>query len=100
MVLVILAVVQIVLLAILVILFLTKGRSDLQNSVPELLTGLTDLRALRRNDLRARFLAICVPCGKTASAIRNKPDRKPRRKRDRRVRNCSNPAGPARRATE
>ena len=45
MVLVILAVVQIVLLAILVILFLTKGRSDLQNSVPELLTGLADLRS-------------------------------------------------------
>ena len=45
MVLVILAVVQIVLLAILVILFLTKGRSDLQNSVPKLLTGLADLRA-------------------------------------------------------
>jgi hypothetical protein len=44
MVLVILAVVQIFLLAILVILFLTKGRSDLQNSVPELMTGLADLR--------------------------------------------------------
>lgn len=44
MLLVILAVVQIALLAILVILFLTKGRSDLQNSVPELLTGLADLR--------------------------------------------------------
>ena len=27
------------------ILFLTKGRNDLQNSVPELLTGLADLRA-------------------------------------------------------
>jgi DNA recombination protein RmuC len=45
MVLVILAVVQIVLLAILVILFVTKGRSDLKNSVPELLTGLADLRS-------------------------------------------------------
>ncbi len=45
MLLVILAVVQIVLLAVLVILFLTKGRSDLQNSVPELLTGLADLHA-------------------------------------------------------
>ncbi len=44
MLLVILAVVQIVLLAILVILFLTKGRNDLQNSFPELLTGLADLR--------------------------------------------------------
>ncbi|MGD0414517.1 MAG: DNA recombination protein RmuC [Terriglobales bacterium] len=44
MLLVILAVVQIVLLAVLVILFLTKARSDLQNSVPELLTGLADLR--------------------------------------------------------
>jgi DNA recombination protein RmuC len=43
MVLVILAVVQIVLLAVLVILFLTKRRSDLQNSVPELMTGLADL---------------------------------------------------------
>lgn len=43
MLLVILAVVQIVLLAVLVILFLTKGRSDLQNSVPELLTRLADL---------------------------------------------------------
>ena len=45
MLLVILAVVQIVLLAALVILFLTKGRNDLQNSVPELLTGLADLHA-------------------------------------------------------
>jgi hypothetical protein len=46
MLLVILAVIQIVLLAVLVILFLTKRRSDLQNSVPELLTGLVDLRPL------------------------------------------------------
>lgn len=45
MLLVILAVVQIVLLAILVIFFLTKRRSDLQNSVPELLTGLAELRS-------------------------------------------------------
>jgi len=45
MLLVILAVIQIVLLAIFVILFLTKGRSDLRNSVPELLTGLADLHA-------------------------------------------------------
>jgi hypothetical protein len=36
MLLVILAVIQIVLLAIFVILFLTKGRSDLRNSVPEI----------------------------------------------------------------
>jgi DNA recombination protein RmuC len=42
--LVILAVAQILLLAVVVILFLTKGRSDLQNSVPELRTGLADLR--------------------------------------------------------
>ena len=45
MLLVILAVVQLVLLAVLVILFLMKGRSDLQNSVPELLNGLADLHA-------------------------------------------------------
>ncbi len=45
MLLVILAVIQIVLLAIFVILFLTKGRSDLRSSVPELLTGLTNLHA-------------------------------------------------------
>jgi predicted component of type VI protein secretion system len=45
MLLVILAVIQIVLLAIFVILFVTKGRSDLRNSVPELLTGLADLHA-------------------------------------------------------
>jgi len=45
MLLVILAVIQIVLLAIFVILFLTKGQSDLRNSVPELLTGLADLHA-------------------------------------------------------
>ena len=45
MLLVILAVIQIVLLAIFVILFLTKGRSDLRSSVPELLTGLADLHA-------------------------------------------------------
>jgi hypothetical protein len=45
MLLVILAVIQIILLAIFVILFLTKGRSDLRNSVPELLTGLADLHA-------------------------------------------------------
>jgi len=45
MLLVILAVIQFVLLAVLVILFLTKGRNDLQNSVPELLTGLADLRS-------------------------------------------------------
>ena len=45
MLLVILAVAQILLLAVVVILFfLTKGRSDLQNSVPELRTGLADLR--------------------------------------------------------
>ncbi len=44
MLLVILAVIQIILLAVLVILFLTNRRSDLQNSVPELLTGLADLR--------------------------------------------------------
>jgi len=42
---VILAVVQIVLLAVLVILFLTKGRGDLRSSVPELLTGLANLHA-------------------------------------------------------
>ena len=45
MLLVILAVIQIVLLAIFVILFLTKGRGDLRSSVPELLTGLADLRS-------------------------------------------------------
>jgi DNA recombination protein RmuC len=45
MLLVILAVIQTVLLAVLVILFLTKRRSDLQNSVPELMTGLADLRS-------------------------------------------------------
>jgi DNA recombination protein RmuC len=45
MLLVILAVIQIVLLAIFVILFLTKGWNDLRNSVPQLLTGLADLRA-------------------------------------------------------
>jgi DNA recombination protein RmuC len=45
MLLVILAVVQIVLLAIFVILFLTKGRGDLGSSVPELLTGLANLHA-------------------------------------------------------
>jgi DNA recombination protein RmuC len=45
MLLVVLAIVQIILLAVLVILFLTKGRSDLQNSVPELLTSLADLHA-------------------------------------------------------
>ena len=44
MLLVILAVVQIVLLSVVVILFLARGRKDLQNSVPELLTGLVDLR--------------------------------------------------------
>ena len=44
MLLVILAVIQIVLLAVLVILFLARGRKDLQNSVPVLLTGLADLR--------------------------------------------------------
>src|SRR6202008_1710302 len=44
MLLVILAVAQILLLAVVVILFLTKGRSDLQNSVPELRTGLADPR--------------------------------------------------------
>ena len=47
MLLVILAVIQIVLLAIFVILFLTKGRGDLRSSVPELLTGLANLRSLR-----------------------------------------------------
>jgi len=45
MLLVILAVIQTVLAAVLVILFLTKRRSDLQNSVPELMTGLADLRS-------------------------------------------------------
>jgi DNA recombination protein RmuC len=45
MLLVILAVIQIVLLAIFVILFLTKGRGDLRSSVPELLTGLANLHA-------------------------------------------------------
>jgi DNA recombination protein RmuC len=45
MLLVILAVIQTVLLAVLVILFLTKRRSDPQNSVPELMTGLADLRS-------------------------------------------------------
>jgi DNA recombination protein RmuC len=45
MLLVILAVVQIVLLAIFAILFLTKGRGDLRSSVPELLTGLANLHA-------------------------------------------------------
>jgi DNA recombination protein RmuC len=45
MLLVILAVVQIVLLAIFVILFLTKGRGDLRSSVPELLTSLANLHA-------------------------------------------------------
>jgi DNA recombination protein RmuC len=45
MLLVILAVVQIVLLAVLVILFLTKGRSDRQNSLLELLPGLAALRS-------------------------------------------------------
>lgn len=44
MLLVILAVVQIILLAIIAILFLARGRSDVQNSVPELLTELADLR--------------------------------------------------------
>jgi DNA recombination protein RmuC len=44
MLLVILAVIQIVLLGVLVILFLARGRKDLQNSVPVLLTGLADLR--------------------------------------------------------
>jgi len=44
MLLVALAAVQIVLLAVLVILFLTNGRSDLKNSVPQLLTGLGELR--------------------------------------------------------
>src|ERR1700689_4083796 len=45
MLLVILAAVQIVLLAVFVILFLASRRKDLQNSVPELLTGLADLHA-------------------------------------------------------
>ena len=45
MLLVILAVIQIVLLAVFVILFLTKGRGDLRSSVPELLTGLANLHA-------------------------------------------------------
>ncbi len=45
MLLVILAVIQIVLLAIFVILFLTKGRGDLRSSAPELLTGLANLHA-------------------------------------------------------
>lgn len=45
MLLVILAVVQIVLLAVFVILFLTKGRGDLRSSVPELLTSLANLHA-------------------------------------------------------
>jgi len=45
MLLVILAVVQIVLLAIFVILFLTKGRGDLRSAVPELLTSLANLHA-------------------------------------------------------
>jgi DNA recombination protein RmuC len=45
MLLVILAVIQIVLLAIFVILFLTKGRGDLRSSVPELLIGLANLHA-------------------------------------------------------
>jgi DNA recombination protein RmuC len=56
MLLVILAVIQIVLLAIFVILFLTKGRSDLRNSVPELLTGLADLHASAER-LDGRFSA-------------------------------------------
>jgi len=43
--LVILAVVQIILVAVLVILFLTNRRKDSQNSSPELLTGLADLRS-------------------------------------------------------
>jgi hypothetical protein len=47
MLLVVLAVVQIVLLAVLVILFLARGRKDLQNSVPELLTELADPAQLR-----------------------------------------------------
>jgi DNA recombination protein RmuC len=38
-----LAVVQVVLLAFLVILFITQRRKDTQNSVPEILTGLADL---------------------------------------------------------
>jgi DNA recombination protein RmuC len=45
MLLVILAVIQIVLLAVFVILFLTKGRGDLRSSVPELLNGLANLHA-------------------------------------------------------
>jgi len=45
MLLVILAVVQIVLLAVLVILSLKNRRKDSQNSVQELLTGLADLRS-------------------------------------------------------
>jgi DNA recombination protein RmuC len=45
MLLVILAVIQIVLLAIFVILFLTKGRGDLRSSVPESLTSLANLHA-------------------------------------------------------
>jgi hypothetical protein len=44
MLLVILAVAQILLLAVVVILFLTNGRSDLQNCVPKLRTGLAELR--------------------------------------------------------
>jgi DNA recombination protein RmuC len=56
MLLVALAVVQIVLLAVLVILFLAGGRKDLRNSAPELLTGLADLRnSAERVD--ARFSA-------------------------------------------
>jgi hypothetical protein len=55
MLLVILAVVQIVISATLVILFVSKGRSDLGNSVPKLLTGLADLHNSAVRQLWARF---------------------------------------------
>jgi hypothetical protein len=82
MLLVILAVVQIVLLAVLVILVLARGRKDLQNSVPELLTGLAALRnsaerldgrptlpatgrretELKHFSTKVRFNSVDVPC--------------------------------------
>jgi hypothetical protein len=87
MLLVILAVIQIVLLAVLVILFLTKGRNDLQNSVPELLTGLADLRSSAER-LEGKVSADMRNL-RADSPMRSRLGRKPLLLLDRCGKNCS-----------
>lgn len=86
MLLVVLAVVQIVLLAVLVIVFLARGRKDSLNTVPELLTGLADLRSSAER-LEGKVSADVRNLREDVSPIPRRLGRKPRRKRDRCGRN-------------